>query len=261
MTTPVELYTNPLAATTVSSGGTTAPAPGTSESWTMAGAYASWPQVTNVVPATQIHVYDQALPSEVMLVTNMSGATWTVTRGAEGTTPVVHAAGFAIQQVVSASVLTFMQQKTIVSQTSAQQTFSLVALTAVTGLAALLVPGTYDIELELFWTPAGTIGSNHSHQFQFSGTINNWAFNGTAWQTTGTSTANDQRTNYGSGTVGLPIVWGNSPTHVAFNGFTRITGRLSVATTGVFNPSIALGTANNSIIVQTGSRMVVRRLA
>ena len=41
MTTPAELYTNPLAATTVSTGGTTAPVSGTTESWTMAGAYAA----------------------------------------------------------------------------------------------------------------------------------------------------------------------------------------------------------------------------
>ena len=39
---------------------------------------------------------------ELIAVTNVSGTTWTVTRGAESTTPVAHSAGFTIYQVVSA---------------------------------------------------------------------------------------------------------------------------------------------------------------
>lgn len=85
----------------VTSGGTTAPAPGTVETWTLSGA---------VLPAasagvTQFHVADVALPSEKILVTNLSGPTATVTRGAEGTAPVAHSAGFTIRQVLTAGVL------------------------------------------------------------------------------------------------------------------------------------------------------------
>ena len=43
--------------------------------------------------------------SEIIAVTNVSGTTWTVTRGAESTTPVTHSAGFTIQQVVTAGFL------------------------------------------------------------------------------------------------------------------------------------------------------------
>lgn len=106
----VEQFTND-AAGTVSSGGTTAPGSGTSESWTVS--------VTTAFPvaavnATKFHVADPALPSELMLVTVAPGGTggsqsWTVTRGAESTTPVAHAAGFAIQQVVAAGWLNAAQ--------------------------------------------------------------------------------------------------------------------------------------------------------
>lgn len=56
---------------------------------------------------TQFHVADTASGknSELILVTNVSGTTWTVTRGAESTTPVSHATGFSISQVVTAGWL------------------------------------------------------------------------------------------------------------------------------------------------------------
>lgn len=43
---------------------------------------------------------------ELMLVTAVSGATWTVTRGAEGTVAAPHAAGDSVTQVLTAGVLT-----------------------------------------------------------------------------------------------------------------------------------------------------------
>ena len=43
--------------------------------------------------------------SEIIAVTNVSGTTWTVTRGAEGTTPVAHTTGFTIRQVVTSGWL------------------------------------------------------------------------------------------------------------------------------------------------------------
>lgn len=97
---PVAFYNNTAA--TVSSGGTTAPLAGTAESWTVATAgLAGFP----VSFAGPFHVADPALTGEKILVTAISGAgpyTWTVTRGDEGTTPVAHAPGFTIQQVVTA---------------------------------------------------------------------------------------------------------------------------------------------------------------
>lgn len=106
MSVLTELYANPSTSTTVSSGGTTAPAAGTSQSWTMAGGYAGFPSASNsATPNTQFHIIDPALPTEIIAVTNVSGSTWTVTRGAEGTTPVAHASGFTVQQVVTAGGL------------------------------------------------------------------------------------------------------------------------------------------------------------
>lgn len=106
MSITTELWANPATSTTVTSGGTTAPAQGTSESWTMAGGYASFPAASNsAAPNSQFHVIDPALPTELIAVTNVSGTTWTVTRGAEGTSPVAHASGFAVIQVVTAAGL------------------------------------------------------------------------------------------------------------------------------------------------------------
>lgn len=88
--------------TNVSSGGTTAPAALTSETWTVLSSALFPAAVTGV---SQFHIVDPLLPSEVMSVTNVSGTTWTVTRGAEGT-PVAHSAGFQVYQVASAGDLT-----------------------------------------------------------------------------------------------------------------------------------------------------------
>lgn len=105
-----EVFTND-ATTTVTTGGTTAPAGGTVETWTVASS-ATFPGASTGA-GTQFHVADPAAPTEKILVTNVSGATWTVTRGAEGSAPLAHAAGFTIRQVFTAgwlsSVLTGLQ--------------------------------------------------------------------------------------------------------------------------------------------------------
>ncbi len=105
----VELFAN-LPQTTVSSGGTTAPAGGTQETWTVASS-SSFPAASSgASPPTQFHVADVAANSELIAVISVSGTTWTVTRGAEGTTPVAHAAGFSVFQVVTAGALTALQE-------------------------------------------------------------------------------------------------------------------------------------------------------
>ena len=66
-----------------------------------------FPAVLSTTPGTQFHVADTAngFTSEIIAVTNVSGTTWTVTRGAESTTPVAHTAGFTIDQVVTTGFL------------------------------------------------------------------------------------------------------------------------------------------------------------
>lgn len=103
-----DLFSN-QGSTTVSSGGTTAPSQGTTESWTVASS-STFPAASNAAsPATQFYISDPALPAETILVTNVSGTTWSVTRGADGTTPVAHTAGFTVRNVVTAAWLTATQ--------------------------------------------------------------------------------------------------------------------------------------------------------
>ena len=99
------------AAATVTAGGKTAPAGGTSEAWTVNVTGAFPVASTTAQPPTQFTVCDPALPAEKFLVTVAPGGTggaqsWTVTRGAEGTTPAAHAAGFTIVDVTTAGFLT-----------------------------------------------------------------------------------------------------------------------------------------------------------
>jgi hypothetical protein len=101
-----ELFAN-NASTTVTSGGGSTPAAGTAESWIVQDA-SSFPEASSGV--SQFRLVDRAAPSEQMIVTNTSGNTWTVTRGAEGTTPVAHAPGFTVWADVTAAVFeTFPQ--------------------------------------------------------------------------------------------------------------------------------------------------------
>ena len=97
-----ELFAANRATTAVSSGGTDAPPGGTVEMWTVVSSAMFGAAVTSV---SQFHVADPAAPSEIIAVTAVSGTTWTVTRGAESTTPVTHSAGFTVYQVTTAGWL------------------------------------------------------------------------------------------------------------------------------------------------------------
>ena len=102
----LEVYAN-QPSTTVSSGGTDAPVAGTQQTWTVASSSAFPAASSSGTPPTQFHVADasSSASSELIAVTDVSGTTWTVTRGAEGTTPVAHASGFTIYQVVTANAM------------------------------------------------------------------------------------------------------------------------------------------------------------
>lgn len=112
----VEQFAN-NATTAVVSGGLTAPASGTVETWAVASPAAFPTASASATPPTQFHIGDPALPSELIAVTATSGGTWTVTRGAEGTIPVAHSPGFSVTQDVSAGWLAQVMQA-LVSQTA-----------------------------------------------------------------------------------------------------------------------------------------------
>jgi hypothetical protein len=108
---PVWIFTNnPV--TTVASNGYNggaatgdAPSAGTSETWTMSSS-ASFPAASSsATPPAQFPIADAAAPSEIIWVTNVSGTTWTLTRGAESTAPVTHAAGATFYLAVTSAVL------------------------------------------------------------------------------------------------------------------------------------------------------------
>ena len=103
-----EVFAN-QAFTTVQSGGTSGGTVGTVETWTVSPATAAeFPTASTGV--SQFHVTDTAAAaaSEIILVTATNAITnqWTVTRGAEGTSPVAHTTGFTITQVLTAGWLT-----------------------------------------------------------------------------------------------------------------------------------------------------------
>src|SRR5258708_39548914 len=98
MAVATEVFTN-NAQTTVSSGGTGAPAAGTTETWTVASS-SSFPAI-GTGQTQQFHVADPLAPSEKILVKQVSGTTWTGGRGDEGATPVTHAPLFTINQVAT----------------------------------------------------------------------------------------------------------------------------------------------------------------
>src|ERR1035441_8982992 len=107
----IELFAADLATTTVSAGGTDAPSAGTVETLIVASAAMFGTAVAGV---SQFHFADAApgRGSEICAATATSGTTWTVTRGADETTPVTHEAGFQIVQVFTAGWLASLVQTT-----------------------------------------------------------------------------------------------------------------------------------------------------
>jgi len=105
------------------------------------------------------HVADPAFPAEVIAVTDTSGASWTVTRGAEGSTPVAHLPGFIVKQVVTGGVLAnlrdapavfnvkteFLAAGDGVTVDSARFNNAVTALNAAGGGTLLVPAGTYVI--------------------------------------------------------------------------------------------------------------------
>jgi len=109
-----EVYGNDVTGT-VTSGGTDAPSAGTSQTWTVNWTVAA-PAVNLSSSATWFYIADVAAGSteqEKIQVTSCAGGTGfqsvTVTRGADGTTPVAHGSGFTVQQVLTRASLQALQ--------------------------------------------------------------------------------------------------------------------------------------------------------
>lgn len=187
---PGEIYAN-TPSTTVTSGGTGNPP---TETWTVASS-AGFPAASNSAALpTQFHVSDPVLPSELMAVTNVSGTSWSVTRGAEGTTAVPHAAGFTVRQVVSANALLQLRDRigwyNVVTQFGADPTGAADSTTAIqnavnacAGAGVVYIPaGTYRLSSALAVGSGITIrgdGANATILDQYTTTANGITISGT----------------------------------------------------------------------------------
>ena len=97
----IELYAND-ASTTISSGGTDAPASGTPEFLT-AASWSSFPAASNTTtPPAKFHGADPASGMSGELIEVLNTTTGLAIRGAQGTTPVAHSGGFTLRQVIPA---------------------------------------------------------------------------------------------------------------------------------------------------------------
>jgi hypothetical protein len=116
----VETFGNQPTAT-ITSGGTTT---GSTAFTASPISSASWPAASaSAVPPTFFRIVDVANTSEIMIVTaapggSSSGQSWTVTRGAEGTTAIAHASNWVAAQIMSAGTLENFKQATGVTATA-----------------------------------------------------------------------------------------------------------------------------------------------
>lgn len=111
--TGLEVFANNPAGN-VTAGGTTAPAQGTSQAWTVTVTAAFAVASVTTTPPQFFYACDPVAPSELMLVTVCPGGTgagqsWTVIRGANNTATVTHQGGFTVTQVMSADSLSNLQ--------------------------------------------------------------------------------------------------------------------------------------------------------
>ena len=186
MTTPagIEVFANQPTGT-VTSGGTAATTG--SQSFTVTAVNAFPVASSSTLPATWFRIMDPALPTEIMIVTTAPGGTgagqaWTVTRAAEGTSAVAHAASWTAVQIVSAGTLQQIKQASQASTTAVTITTAttLTVLASYQPLASELVPGVTfaavaygpvtahgganksTLAFSLYWGGSGTVGGAYT---------------------------------------------------------------------------------------------------
>lgn len=106
---PTELFAS-VPPVKVTSGGGTCPPAGTVETWTVSGNTPSYPAASSSA-GTLFHVQDTTpgFGDEYIAVTNVTGNTWTVVRGADGTSPAFHGGLFNVRQVIPSGFLSASQ--------------------------------------------------------------------------------------------------------------------------------------------------------
>lgn len=122
-----------------------APSSGTTESWTMGTGSTSFPPASNSSnPTTYFYMEDVAdTTHELVMVTNVSGTAFSVTRGAGGTTPVTHAAGATwVQAITPLTLQNFKQTPGATTSAVTVSTTTETALAVYSPLAADEIAGT-----------------------------------------------------------------------------------------------------------------------
>jgi hypothetical protein len=155
-----EIFANIPSTITTGSSGTTAPVSGTAETWTV-GSSSAFPPATSA-NGTQFHIGDPAATSEIVAVTNVSGTTWTVTRGAESTTPVAHAAGATFVQVTTAGWLGTVNTRLLASGDVTGATDTLALNNAIASLPTVAGLGVGKIRVgsgTFYWQGPGSIST------------------------------------------------------------------------------------------------------
>jgi hypothetical protein len=219
--------------TTVSNGGTDAPAQGTSEQWTVSSSVTFPVASVSSTPPVSFAVADTAATSEVIQVTAVTSNVWGVTRGAESTTPVTHASNFTVQQVVSAGALTNFQQVTNNGNNGGTVTSTL---------------STSPITLATYTPPASDIpAAGVVYDINAFGTIHNVTTNAftivTAWNGTSLATANSGTVGGTLGTNSIGTFWFEGRVH-CFGATTMVSG---------FNFQAANSSATHTISTMVGA--------
>lgn len=180
---------------TVTSGGNTAPSPGTTETWTVSSATGAPAASTGVSQFRIVDIADSASPPEVILVTNVSGTTWSVTRGAEGGSTWAHGTNFIVVPVVTATALgTFgasnlsvISRQVVSNSTTNVITFSSIPSTYEN--LRLEVWGAYNAAVNAATITMGFNGDTTSGHYQYQTLTSNSTTTTSAWTGSDTSIA------------------------------------------------------------------------
>lgn len=185
----IEVFANSASCVATSTYGTTNPAAGTTETWTMGTGYTTFPVAQNTaVPNNYFYVRDPAdTTNEIVLVSNNNssgspGTTWNVQRGMNGAT-VAHASGATWVQVVAPYTLASFKQTpgaNSTSPTTVANTTTETVLASYTPLAVELQAGnTWDVvaygtygvlatgtrptlQFALYWGGSGSVGGAYT---------------------------------------------------------------------------------------------------
>lgn len=195
------------------------------------------------------------IDSEIVIVTAISGTTFTITRGAEGTTPAAHANGATVQHILTADVMNFMRQVTIRKTSDESVTSNTTLQNDDELLFNIGANEVWSIELHLIYTGAtgGDIKINLAGPTSYTMRLGVLGFDEAAAGVTGAFKTISFTEATGS------VILGCS----GFSGLALISGVLTNSSNaGAVTFQFAQGTSSGTATtVLAGSKLVAQRLA